>query len=128
MDTNYPRVLIAEDNPALLRVTMFAIERAGFDVETAVDGAEALKKLQEGEFGLLITDQQMPKMTGVELIRALREMPQYAETPIILLTAKALELNHEQMVEEYGVAQVLGKPFSPLQISRLVQDLMPVAV
>ncbi len=126
MDTS-PIVLIAEDNPALLRVTRFAIERAGYDVDTAVDGNEALEKLRANRYDLLITDQQMPRLTGVELIRAARDLPHFADTPVILLTAKALELSHEDVAQQLGVDHVLGKPFSPVEVSRLVEELMPAA-
>ena len=128
MDSSTHRILIAEDNPALLRVTQFTIERAGFSVTTAVNGQLALEKLQSESFDLLISDQQMPRMTGIELISAARELPSCAHMPIILLTAKALELSHDQLARELGVAKVLGKPFSPVEISRLVQDLLPTPV
>jgi len=128
MESNSHRVLIAEDNPALLRVTQFTVERAGFSVTTAVNGLLALEKLQTESFDLLISDQQMPKMTGVELITAAREIPSCAEMPVILLTAKALELSHDQLASDLGVCKVLGKPFSPVEISRLVQDLIPAPV
>lgn len=117
-------VLIAEDNPALLRVTRFAVERAGYTVETAVDGAEAIEKLRANAYGLLITDQQMPKMTGIEVVRAARELTAHASTPVILLTAKALELSHEQVAAELDVQHVLGKPFSPVQVAALVEELL----
>ncbi|MEM6330171.1 MAG: response regulator [Planctomycetota bacterium] len=119
--------MIAEDNPALLRVTRFALERAGFSVLAAADGDQALTALRkdDGRVGMLITDQQMPKLTGLELIAAVRQMPRFASLPVVLLTAKALELSHERVSDELGVARVLGKPFSPLEVARIVADLMP---
>lgn len=117
-------ILIAEDNAALLRVTEFAISRAGYRVATAKNGQLALEKLQQEQFDLVITDQQMPKMTGVELVTAGRKVEGYGEVPFVLLTAKALELSHEQLSEELDIATVLSKPFSPSQITVLVQQLL----
>lgn len=117
-------ILIAEDNQALLRVTEFAVSRAGYRVQTAKNGELALEKLGQTQFDLVITDHQMPRMTGVELVRAARELEGYRQTPFVLLTAKALELSHEHLAEELGVAKVLSKPFSPSEITVLVHQLL----
>lgn len=124
MGTSEPVVLIAEDNPALLRVTRFSLERVGLRVDTASDGEQALQKLTENAYSVLVTDQQMPGLKGTEVIQRARRLPGHAETPVILLTAKALELSHEALAEELGVYRVLGKPFSPNEVSSLVLELV----
>ncbi|MEM9186475.1 MAG: response regulator [Planctomycetota bacterium] len=129
MDSTATRtVLIAEDNPALLKVTQFSLERAGLAVESASDGMAALEMLREKRYGLLVTDQQMPRLCGVDLVREARELPTHKETPVILLTAKAMELSHDELAEELAIHHVLRKPFSPLEVSRLVDQLLASTV
>ncbi|MEM8864321.1 MAG: response regulator [Planctomycetota bacterium] len=128
MDCYEQTVLVAEDNPALLRVTQFTLERAGLKVHTATDGQSALEKLEEFPYGLLVTDQQMPRLCGIDLIRAARQLPNHADTPMVLLTAKAMELDRDGLVAELGVVDILRKPFSPMEVSRLAQKLLAAAV
>ncbi len=118
------RILVAEDNPAMSRVLAFNLARAGFEVVTAVDGRDAWEQVQQVQFDLIITDQQMPHMEGMECCRRLRTLDNYQETPIIMLTAKALELEHQQLADELGVIEVFMKPFSPFQLIRFVQGCL----
>lgn len=115
--------LVAEDNSALSRVISFALRRAGFQTTVAINGDEAWEAAQVASFDLIVTDYQMPGLTGVELAARIRDLPNFAETPIVLLTAKALELNAEQLRDQYGVAAVLTKPFSPSELAELVNRL-----
>ena len=86
------RVLIVEDNTALARITQFALDNAGFETTTASNGRVALEAALKSQFDIVITDQQMPVMTGIELCHELRDHPEYSDCPIIMLTAKGLEL------------------------------------
>ncbi len=117
-------VLIVDDNLALLRVTQFAMERAGFQTQTARNGRLALDLAKSTAFAAVITDQQMPEMTGIELSRALRALPEYRECPIFLLTAKGLELELSRLREDLGINGVFCKPFSPLAVVKAVEDSM----
>lgn len=117
-------VLIAEDNAALRRVIAFALKGCGFETTTAVDGLEAWEIAQAQPFDLVVSDQQMPKMTGVELIEQLRSSTANAKTPVILLTAKGLELELEALRERYAVSAMLHKPFSPTQLGSLAEELV----
>lgn len=124
MDANAQRILVADDNAALSTVIEFTVKRAGFIVETAANGEQALQKAKATTFDLVISDHQMPQRSGIELFRALRELPQYAETPFVLLTAKKLELNSDSLREELGIARVMAKPFSPNEVANLLHDLL----
>ncbi|MCA9106210.1 MAG: response regulator [Planctomycetales bacterium] len=110
------KVLIAEDNAALGNVLKFNLERANFAVTLVNNGLAALEALAKERFDLLITDQQMPHVEGSEICRRLRLMEGYSQTPIILVTAKGLELNQESLRQELGIAAVFAKPFSPSAI------------
>lgn len=117
------RALIAEDNAALSRVIAFSLRKAGFATTVAADGAEALRHAELAEYDLVVTDHQMPHLTGVQLTARLREMDRFRDTPIVLLTAKGLELDADRLAADYGVAAVLIKPFSPTDLGKLVGEL-----
>lgn len=118
------RALVVDDNLALARVTQFALDRAGFETQTARNGCLALEAAQQSQFDVVVTDQQMPEMTGIELCRELRKLPEYVDCPIILLTAKGLELELPRLREELGISGVFSKPFSPAAVVKAVEDLM----
>ncbi|MEN1681894.1 MAG: response regulator [Planctomycetota bacterium] len=122
------QILLVEDNPALLRVTSFALQRSGLLVDEARDGQFALDKMRERQYGLVITDQQMPRLCGTDLLREARRLPGYETTPMVLLTAKALELSRDELAEQLSVHHVLRKPFSPVEVSTLAKELLSVAV
>jgi CheY-like chemotaxis protein len=127
------RILVAEDNVAMGNVIGFNLRKAGFDVVHVVSGEMAWKLIQQEEFHLLVTDFQMPGMTGGELCRRMREersgtmYPSSAAIPVILLTAKGLEIDADYYRETLAVSAVLMKPFSPRNLVQLVQETLSVA-
>lgn len=127
MASELSRILVVEDNPAMSRVIAFNLARAGFEVITAGDGREAWEQVQQISFDLIVTDQQMPRMEGLDCCRRLRELEQYRETPVILLTAKALELDRQELADEFGVTAVFMKPFSPIELVHFIQDCLAPA-
>ena len=122
------KVLIVEDNVALARVTQFALTRAGFDARVARNGQLGLEAASAEDFDVVISDHQMPEMTGLELCRRLRGLPSYTATPIILLTAKGFELELPRLKEELDISAVFPKPFSPSGVVDAVCQLLEVAV
>ena len=118
------RALIVDDNLALARVTQFALDRAGYETQTARNGRVALEAAKLTQFDVIVTDQQMPEMSGVEFCRELRKLPNYLDCPIVLLTAKGLEMELPRLREELGISGVFSKPFSPAAVVRTVEDLM----
>ncbi len=124
MEASPLKVLIAEDNAALARVLEFTLSKAGYKVTKARDGEDAWASAQLERYDLVLTDYQMPRMTGFELCSRLRELEEYAETPILLLTAKGLEIELPQLCDELGIAATFAKPFSPSQVLKTVQQLL----
>ena len=116
------RVLVVEDNRVMADVMRFNFSRAGFAVAVAYNGRAGWDLLQIDSFQLLVTDYQMPEMDGGELCRRIRSQPRFAGLPIILLTAKGLEIDHEEFTRELGVSQILHKPFSPRQLVAAAQE------
>ncbi len=115
------RVLVVEDSPIIAHVIRFALELAGLCVTVADDGMEALSKAQLEKFDLVVTDDQMPRMNGRELCLQLRDNLEYAETPIIFVTTKRIEIESE-IISLFGrETAVLDKPFSVKALLRAVE-------
>ena len=118
------RVLVAEDNLGLAHVLQFNLERVGYAVTVAHDGAEAWEFAQREKFDVVITDQEMPLMTGVELCERLRERPEYETTPVVMVTARQLELDVTTLQQRLGLAAIIPKPYSPEALMSTVEKLI----
>jgi DNA-binding response OmpR family regulator len=113
MASKQSRILVVDDHRMMLNILRFTLQRAGFTVNTARNGRAAWELVQAEDFDLLITDYQMPEMNGEMLIQQIREVDRLKSLPIILLSAKGLELDLSRLREELGVSEVIYKPFSP---------------
>jgi len=118
-----PKILVAEDDPVFRRVISFALQESGFQLRAVSTGDAALELLQNESFDGMITDHQMPGVCGVELLARLRQMLFGKNLPIILCTAKGFELDSIRLQQDFQLAAILHKPFSP---QRLVQQLRDV--
>ena len=128
------RILIAEDNVATLNAVRFCMEKAGFEVTTATSGQKAWEELMGAGFDLVITDFQMPGMTGGELCERMGEDSRLAEIPVILLTAKGFEsdvIHHLEALTQLGllsVREIVPKPFSPRELIQKVNACLSAEV
>ena len=118
------RVLVVEDNVAMLGVIRFKLERAGLRVDGAECGERAWELLNQHNFDLVVADFQMPGMTGGELCRRMRKDERLAGIPLILLTAKGFELDVEHYRSVESVHAVIFKPFSPRELVRVVKECL----
>ena len=117
-------VLAVEDNPAFLGVIAWSLRKAGLEVTTAENGLEGWKYLQENVVDLVVTDYNMPKMTGGELCAKIGEDPRHRDTPVILMTALAEECEREHCVESLKLSAIITKPFSPRCVVSQVLSLL----
>jgi two-component system, OmpR family, alkaline phosphatase synthesis response regulator PhoP len=118
------RILLCDDEVHILRAAEFKLQRAGYDVVCAFDGQEALEQVALQKPDLVVTDCQMPRLDGLGLVRHLRSRPETCDLPIIMLTAKGLELPREQLQEQWRVSAVLCKPFSPRELAKCVEEVL----
>ncbi|WP_370245743.1 response regulator transcription factor [Acidipila sp. EB88] len=102
------RILVADDEPQILRVLRSALQGYGYEVTTAADGAEALRLFSENPPDLLITDLAMPRIDGIELTRAVRAL---ATTPILVLSVRDQE-SAKIAALDHGADDYITKPFS----------------
>ena len=119
------RILLCDDEVHIVRAAEFKLARAGYSVECAADGQAAWETISRERPDLLITDLQMPRLGGLELIERLRQRPETHDLPVIVITAKGFELKPHELAEKWGVLAVLGKPFSPRELLRLVESAIP---
>src|SRR5258708_6683114 len=103
------RVLVVEDNRVMADVMRFSFNRASFSSTVALNGRIAWDLLQIEAFDLLVTDLQMPEMDGEELCRRIRAEPRFDDLPIILLTAKGLEIDRDRLARELRLNLILYK-------------------
>lgn len=120
------KVLLCDDEVHIVRAAEFKLARAGYRVQCAADGQEAWEKIERDRPDLLITDLQMPRLDGLALIERLRQRPDTRGMPVIVLTAKGFELKPQELAEKWGVLAVVGKPFSPRELLRLVESAVPL--
>jgi two-component system chemotaxis response regulator CheY len=118
------KILVVEDNAALSGVVCFNLVRAGFQVTSVNNGRHALETAEKGNFDLVLSDQQMPLMTGIQLCEHLRQLPAYRRTPFILLTAKCMEIDMARLQQNPGISTALPKPFSPSELINCIEDCL----
>lgn len=116
-------VLLVDDEPHIPLVLGRKLEGAGFSVVTAADGEEGLIAATESQPDLVITDLQMPFMSGVEFAAALGKHPDLSAVPVVLLTARGYVLPQGEF-ELSNIVRVLAKPFSVHQILEVVEQLI----
>ena len=127
MKTNKKRVLVAEDNPGLAHVMRFNLELLDLDVTVAFDGEQAWQFAQDATYDLVVSDHEMPGLTGVQLCERIRQLPRYKNTPIIMVTARELELDGKHLRQQLLINEVFAKPYSPAKVCETVERLLAAA-
>ena len=117
------KILLVDDEAHILQVLSIKLRNAGYEVITAVDGEEAFELACKELPDLVITDFQMPYMTGMELCKALAEHESTSPIPVVLLTARGYALDDEDL-KIGNIKDVLSKPFSPRAILQQVETLL----
>ena len=113
------KLLLIDDSLSIRKFVGRMLETAGYEVDTAVDGEEGLRKASMKNYRLILTDLEMPKLNGYEVIQALRSRPQTQQTPIIVMTTRAGD-KHRQMALNAGASSYIAKP---VEERALIQEL-----
>jgi DNA-binding response OmpR family regulator len=117
--TETTRILVADNDEDILTLVAFRLQRQGYEVLVARDGAEALERAREELPDLCVLDVMMPKLTGYDVTRALRADPRTQDVPVILLTARVQEADVKSGFDA-GADDYVRKPFSPQELRERV--------
>src|ERR1700677_4259515 len=117
------RILVADDEPDVLQLVSSNLKNAGFNVIKAEDGLSALTQARDILPSLIVLDLMLPEMSGLEVCRVLKKEPATSQIPIIMLTAKAEEVDRIVGLE-LGADDYLTKPFSPRELVLRVKSVI----
>ncbi|MCQ8103971.1 response regulator [Methylomonas sp. SURF-2] len=116
-------ILIVDDSASIRQVVKIALTSGGYDVIEAVDGKDALGKLDGQKIHLIISDVNMPNMDGISFVREAKQLPAYKFTPVIMLTTESQEAK-KQAGQAAGAKAWVVKPFQPAQMLAAVSKLI----
>jgi len=117
------KVLVVDDEVHIVHVVAIKLRNNGFEVIAADNGAEGLKLALAEKPDIIVTDYQMPVMTGIELVEQLRQNEQTKDTPVIMLTARSFAIPQQQQ-DELRISGCLSKPFSPKELLGNIEDIL----
>ena len=123
MSNLQPNVLIVEDEPPLVELLSYNLEKAGFQIHIARDGEEALLAVEERKPDLILLDWMLPYVSGIEICRRIRRNPETRNVPIIILTARGEEDDRIRGLEA-GADDYVVKPFSPSELVARVRAVL----
>ena len=116
-------ILAVDDSASIRQMVSFTLKSAGYEVIEAVDGMDGLDKAKARPVNLILTDQNMPRMDGLTLIKNLRGLPQYKSTPILMLTTESSD-EMKAKGKAAGANGWLVKPFDPKRLIEVVQKVI----
>lgn len=117
------RLLLVDDSLSIRKFVGKMLESAGYHVDTAVDGEDGLRKASTTTYGMILTDLEMPKLNGFEVIQALRSRPDTQHTPVVVMTTRAGD-KHRQMALNIGANSYIAKPVEERMLLQEVQRWM----
>jgi chemosensory pili system protein ChpA (sensor histidine kinase/response regulator) len=121
-----PLVLVVDDSITVRRVTQRLLQREGYRVTMAADGLQALERLQQERPTVVLSDIEMPRMDGFDLVRNIRSDVRLSDLPVIMITSRIAE-KHREHARELGVDHYLGKPYSEDELLALVARYAKIA-
>lgn len=120
---NGKKILVVDDEPNVITSLTFVLKKEGYDVSSAVNGEDALAKIQQSKPNLVFLDVMMPKKNGYEVCKEVRGNSSLSDIHIIMLTAKGQEADREKGLN-VGADEFMAKPFSPMMVIEKVKELL----
>ena len=117
------KILVVDDEIHILRVVAIKLKNNGFDVLTAQDGKQGFEAALEHKPDIIVSDYQMPNMTGIEMVQKLRQEKETSEIPVIMLTARGFAIEELEKVS-LNIAEFLSKPFSPKELLNTIENIL----
>jgi len=119
------KILVVDDQETMRKVISHILQQLGYsNITTAEDGKDAFRKLAAGNFDFVVSDWNMPNMSGIQLLKAIRKTDTIKDTPVLLITAE----NEKSQVMEAaraGVNSFIAKPFSPAELEKKIMLIFP---
>lgn len=116
-------ILAVDDSASMRQMVAFTLKGAGYSVIEAADGKEAFEKARGTRIDLVLTDQNMPNMDGITLVKSLRSLPDYAGTPILILTTESSD-EMKARGKAAGATGWLVKPFDPSKLLDVIKKVI----
>lgn len=117
------KILLVEDEKNIVLGVTICLRSAGLEVAVAVDGADALKKIEEEKPSLVLLDLVMPRLNGLDALQAMKENDEMKDIPVIVLSARAQE-EDIQRAKELGAADYVAKPFRPDELLAVIERIL----
>lgn len=119
------KILIVEDDQHIRKLFNILVRRDGVDIDEAVEGNEALEKLHANRYDLVILDIMMPNVDGFSILKDLRERPETAQLPVIVVTAKTED---KDLMKGYGLGAnyYITKPFEPQDLIHSIELILKI--
>ena len=117
------KVLVVDDEIHIVHVVAIKLRNNGYEVLSADNGADAYELACTENPDIVVTDFQMPVMTGLELVEKLNQSEKTRDIPVIMLTAREFAITDEQK-DELKISEFLSKPFSPKELLRSIEDIL----
>ena len=114
------RLLLVDDEPLIIKGLKFSLEQDGYETDSAADGDEAIEKVRNNDYDLILLDVMLPKLSGIEVCQAVREK---CDTPIIMLTAKGDDMD-KILGLELGADDYMTKPFNILEVKARIKSIL----
>jgi CheY-like chemotaxis protein len=118
------KILLADDDPLIIRMYQTALVYQGFEVDSAQNGTEALEKLKNGNYDIFVFDVMMPQMDGLELLKNLKKIPRYKDVPKIALTNLAGAEDVEEGIKLGVNKYIIKSHYKPKEIVDLIKNLL----
>jgi two-component system chemotaxis response regulator CheY len=123
MENTMASILAVDDSASMRKMVTFTLKNAGYDVEEAEDGVDALNKAQTRVFDCIVTDVNMPNKDGITLIRDLRALPEYKYIPMLMLTTES-GMEKKMEGKAAGATGWIVKPFDPEQLIKTLKKVL----
>jgi two-component system chemotaxis response regulator CheY len=117
------RILTVDDSSSVRQMVVVTLRKAGYEVAEAVDGKDGLAKASGSKFDLIVTDLNMPNMDGIEMMAAIRKLPAYSFTPMLMLTTES-QTEKKDAGRKAGATGWIVKPFNADQLLATIQKLI----
>ena len=117
------KILVVEDEPAMVELLRYNLESEGFDVASAHDGDEAMLAIEEEQPDMILLDWMLPKVSGIEICRRLRRDQKHGNLPVIMITARGEEADRVRGLD-VGADDYVSKPFSPAELMARIRAVL----